>query len=89
MVGIMTYSQWRYMKKKLLDGLDCVLCGDSATELHHPQLDYGSLYEYFNAENQVPLCRDCHYSRVHVLSKGKLDPRTGLVWCKCLGGGFD
>jgi hypothetical protein len=36
MTGINTISQWQYMKKKLIEGLDCVLCGDPAQTLHHP-----------------------------------------------------
>ena len=90
MVNINTLGQWRYMKKKLLEGLDCVLCGKPATELHHPQSieDYDSRYEYFNAENQIPLCRDCHYSKAHIMSKGKYNPKTGITWSICKGGGF-
>jgi hypothetical protein len=95
MVGITTHEQWRYMKRKLLDGLDCVLCGKPATELHHPQKEYGSSYEYFNAENQIPLCKDCHYTKVHISKTYPATERMKSIspnivsFRMCRGGGFD
>ncbi|HUS98931.1 MAG TPA: hypothetical protein VMY59_01260 [Candidatus Thermoplasmatota archaeon] len=54
------------MKKKMIEGLDCVLCGKPAQTLHHPeQEEYNNLVEYFNAENQIPVCHWCHSFRIH------------------------
>jgi len=84
---IENYSQWRYMKMKLLVGLDCVLCGAPAQTLHHPTR-CSDMSEYWNAENQIPVCHACHCSKLHIMSNGKYNSKTGIIWQKCLGGGF-
>jgi len=92
MVGITTYRQWYNMKRAILKGLHCVLCGDEhPTQLHHfkPTNEYASSYEYWNDETQVPVCVKCHCSKLHIMSKGKYNPKTRITWSICKGGGFD
>jgi hypothetical protein len=91
-MNIENYHQWYNMKKAMLKGLHCVLCGDEyPTQLHHfkPIADYKSSYEYWNDETQIPVCVSCHAGKLHILSKGKLNDKTGVTWKKCVGGGFD
>jgi hypothetical protein len=80
------------MKIAILKGLHCVLCGsEHPTQLHHFKSisDYKSLYDYWNDETQVPVCLRCHAEKLHVMSKGNLNIKTGVTWSRCMGGGFD
>ena len=98
-MNIQNYKQWYNMKRAILKGLHCALCGNEhPTQLHHwkPISEYETAYDYWNDETQVPVCVDCHCSKLHILSKGG-EPRFRIIdgvrrtviYKKCMGGGFD
>ena len=91
------HTEWQEMKKKMIIGLDCVLCGKPAQTLHHfkPKSKYPTPKSYFTDETQVPVCHGCHTTKLHILPFGKY--RTEMIdgnpvnikLYKCVGGGFD
>ena len=86
MTNIYNYKEWRNMKRAILKGLHCVLCENNhPTQLHHfkPIEKYDTPYDYWNDETQIPVCINCHFSKLHIMSPLK----NG--WSKCIGGGFD
>ena len=70
------------MKKKLIDGLDCVLCGIPAQTLHHPN-NCISQFDYFNDETQIPVCHFCHLTKCHYFRNiQKVYMRKGILLTK-------
>ena len=107
-MNIKNYKQWYNMKRAILKGLHCVLCGDEhPTQLHHFKRigDYETAYDYWNDETQVPVCCNCHFAKLHIMSKPKVTQTWEMMeidgeihpvrktyvskWTKCMGGGFD
>lgn len=100
-----SWSQYFYIRKKLLDGLDCVLCDKPAETLHHPikKIHIGTkryplgldLLSYWNDETQIPMCRNCHWDKCHVTTKHPATKRMKEInpnivsFSICRGGGFD
>ena len=91
---IKTKKQWQEMKKRMIQGLHCVLCEKPAETLHHPTR-IRDKYEYWNDKTQIPVCYKCHEERFHIT---KIYPATDAMkqinpniksFRMCRGGGFD
>ena len=45
-------------------GNQCIICGETAIQMHHYEPRSMSLFLRYNVENAVPLCKSCHY-KIH------------------------
>lgn len=54
-------SKWKEMSRNFLKNFPtCAVCGGKATEVHHKIAHRGNVDLFYNEDNLVSLCHDCH-----------------------------